>query len=310
MRPSRPRPLRARGRITGSVARPAILWGPLDSGRGWRPRRSLRRTFLSDPNARGQNVVVRSRLKQPVKRLFRTLGFDIMRHYEPGLTVETHLRALLPMLEVDCVLDVGGYWGEFGTRLRDSGYSGRIVSFEPVAANVERLTKVAARDHDWQVRRAALGRAMGRLQLNVTSGTQFSSFRQPLAAVLSEMPGAAVERREEVAVYRLDEVIADCLPRPDSRVFLKLDTQGWDLEVLAGASDCLDRVVCLQSEISVRPIYEGMPRYLEALAAMEGLGFEPTGFFPVARDRRLRLVELDCVMTRSDAAKPRESPSS
>lgn len=246
-------------------------------------------------------------MRQPVKGMFRAVGFDIMRHYHPGLTVEAHLRALLPMLNVDCVVDVGGHRGEFGTRLRDSGYRGRIVSFEPVSTNVAQLTKVAAKDHDWQVRRAALGRTPDRLELNVTSETQFSSFRKPLSEALAEMPKAEVERREEVEVFRLDDVISDVLPSSDSRVFLKLDTQGWDLEVLAGASNCVDRVVGLQSEISVRPIYEEMPGYLEALAAMEGLGFELTGLFPVARDRRLRLVELDCIMIRSGS--PRRTPS-
>jgi FkbM family methyltransferase len=244
---------------------------------------------------------MRSTLKKPAKRMFRAFGLDVMRHYGPGLTVEAHLRALLPMLNVDCVLDVGGHKGEFGRRLRDSGYEGRIVSFEPISANVAVLNEIAAKDRDWLVRHAALGRNPDRLQLNVTSETQFSSFRRPLAAAISEMPLAAVQRFEEVEVYRLDDVISDCLPRPDSRVFLKLDTQGWDLEVLAGASASLGQVVVLQSEISVRPIYEAMPGYLDALATMEGLGFELTGLFPVARDRRLRLVELDCIMTRSKA---------
>lgn len=247
-------------------------------------------------------------IRRGVQRIFRAVGLDVMRHYEPGLTVEAHLRALLPTLHVDCVIDVGGHRGEFGARLRGSGYRGRIVSFEPVAANVAHLRTVASADHDWLVRDMALGRATGRLALNVTKGTQFSSFRQPLAPALTEMAGAAIDRREEVDVRRLDEVLDECLPRPDSRVFLKIDTQGWDLEVLAGATGCLERIVGLQSEISVRPIYEEMPGYLEALASMTGLGFELTGLFPVARDRDFRLIEMDCVMTRSHAERIPQDP--
>lgn len=239
-----------------------------------------------------------ARVKVPVRRLFRAAGFDIGRHYPPGLTVETHLRALIPTLDVDCVIDVGGHRGEFGQRLRDSGYRGRIVSFEPLPENIEALRRRADHDPDWGVHQMALGRDRGRMVLHVTTGTQFSSFRQPLAATINEMPGAAVARDEDVEVRRLDEVLDDCLPGPDSRVFLKIDTQGWDLEVLAGAAASLHRIVGLQSELSVRPIYEGMPTYREALAVMEGLGFELTGLFPVARDRHLRLVEIDCVMIR------------
>lgn len=252
---------------------------------------------------------MKSVAKGPVKRMFRALGLDLMRHYPPGLTVEAHLRAVLPMLGVDCVIDVGGHWGEFGTRIRDAGFKGRIVSFEPVPSNVERLTEVARHDPDWIVRHAALGRKSGRLRLNITQNTQFSSFREPLAATLAEMPHAAVESRNDVEVLRLDDVFDDLLPRPDSLVFLKLDTQGWDLEVLAGSTASLGRVVGLQSEISVRAIYEGMPSYLEALAAMQDLGYELTGLFPVARDSRLRLVEMDCVMIRTGPKESVPTPS-
>jgi FkbM family methyltransferase len=245
---------------------------------------------------------MRSTVRRAVKRLGLMAGLDVMRHYEPGLTVESHLRALLPMLEVDCVVDVGGHWGEFGRRLRDSGYQGRIVSFEPVSASAERLRAVASGDRDWQVRHEALGRAAGRLQLKVAAETQFSSFRPPLEATLREMPLAVTHHEEEVAVRRLDEVLPGLTPRKASRVFLKLDTQGWDLEVLAGASGCLDQVVGLMTEVSVRPIYEAMPRYIEALTTIEELGYELTGLFPVARDRRLRIIELDCVMVRRDTS--------
>jgi FkbM family methyltransferase len=224
-----------------------------------------------------------------------------MRTYPPGLTVETHLRTLLPLVGVDCVLDVGAHRGEFGTLVRGSGYAGRIVSFEPSSENAEYLAHRAAGDRDWLVRREALGRENGQLALNLTARTPFSSFREPLAEAMESFPGAAVQAQEEVTVRRLDDVIEDCLPRPDSRVFLKLDTQGWDLEVLAGATRSMAAVVCLQSEISVRPIYRGMPRYLEALQVMEAMGFELTGLFPVARDAELRIVELDCVMVRSGA---------
>jgi FkbM family methyltransferase len=246
-------------------------------------------------------VVARSPFKRAVVRIARRFGLEIMRTYRPGLTVETHLRTLLPLLGIECVLDVGGHRGEFGSLLRSAGYGGRIVSFEPSLENAEHLVRVAARDHKWIVRREALGRENGRLALNVTARTPFSSFREPLSDAMESFPGAEVRAQEEVTVRRLDDVIDDCLPRPDSRVFLKLDTQGWDLEVIAGATRSMASVVCLQSEISVRPIYRGMPRYLEAVQVMEGLGFELTGLYPVARDAKLRIVELDCIMIRSSS---------
>ena len=113
--------------------------------------------------------------------------------------------------------------------------------------------------------------------------------------------GADVLRREEVEVRRLDAVfdqITHDLSNPI--VFLKMDTQGYDLEVLQGAAGCLDRICALQSELSVSALYEGMPDYQEALTRYRRRGFEITGFYPIFRNEHsLMIAEFDCVMVRA-----------
>ena len=104
---------------------------------------------------------------------------------------------------------------------------------------------------------------------------------------------------ESVAVRALDGWLdeQDLPPAPTS---LKLDTQGFDLEVLRGAPRALTGpVVALQSEVSVRPIYEGMPDWREAVRSIEALGFSLSGMFPVSRTERLEVIEWDCVAVRA-----------
>jgi hypothetical protein len=100
-----------------------------------------------------------------------------------------------------------------------------------------------------------------------------------------------------VPVRRLDHVVEELNLGPRG-VFLKMDTQGWDLEVIRGAEACLPRIAALQSEMSVVPIYEGMPSYLDMLRELHGRGFEPAAMFPVSRQADLRLIEFDCVLVR------------
>jgi hypothetical protein len=83
------------------------------------------------------------------------------------------------------------------------------------------------------------------------------------------------------------------------RLYLKLDTQGYDLEVLRGAARSLERVVALQSEIAFVPLYAGMPSWRESFERIEALGFAPSGIFSVTREPSLRLVEADCVFVRA-----------
>ena len=87
-----------------------------------------------------------------------------------------------------------------------------------------------------------------------------------------------------------------------SRAFLKLDTQGFDLEVLRGGAGVVASVRALQAEVSFKPIYEGIPDYKEAIAAFEKKGFEVADFFLVSTDGRNGAVEFDCLMVRKGVA--------
>jgi len=104
-----------------------------------------------------------------------------------------------------------------------------------------------------------------------------------------------VQRQEQVAVVSLDKVEI-----PFQRPFLKTDTQGFDLRVLDGAHSLLsDRIVGAQVELSVIPIYEAMPEFLEVIASMRQRGFTLTGMFPVETDRAMRVYEFDGIFVRS-----------
>jgi FkbM family methyltransferase len=210
-----------------------------------------------------------------------------------------HLGEILARWEIDCVVDAGAHLGQFGELVRGVGYARSIVSFEPVLPVFAALAKRVGADPGWSAHRLALGASDGTAELNVPRATDFSSFLQPNAYSLETFDGAtAVERVEQVPVRRLDSVADEYLPASGSRLFLKLDTQGWELEVLKGAEDTLAHVVALQVELSLKPVYDGAPPYFEVAAYLDRHGFEVTGFFPVAHDDDLGLIETDCVMVR------------
>ena len=213
-----------------------------------------------------------------------------------------HVAALLRLYRVNCVLDVGAHRGEYAERLRGAGYAEHIVSFEPVPEALATLERKAARDPKWRVHPYALGREDGRTTMNVMPGT-FSSMLEPTAfgarryAQLQEPVKEAVEVRRLEGV--LDAVVAHIR---EPRIYLKLDTQGFDLEVFAGLGERAGEIVAMQSELALMAIYEGMPRLPEALAVYEAAGFGVTGLYPVSRQSRTgRVLEFDCVMVRASS---------
>jgi FkbM family methyltransferase len=203
------------------------------------------------------------------------------------------------------VLDVGANVGQYHDFLRDRVlYDGPIISFEPVSRHVDLLRERAHGDGDWHIEGYALGAEDGSLPINVMASDQFSSFLEPDNSRVREFEALNVACHvENVAVRTLDVVLPELQKRLGfGRPYLKLDTQGFDLEVLQGARSSLGGVCALQTEASVIGIYKGMPGYVDTIRYLDGRGFDITGFYPVSRDSSLRLVEFDCVMINRAAA--------
>ena len=243
------------------------------------------------------------RLPGYARRLL-VMGRQTRREAGLDLFLQDHLAMIFERYGVDCVLDVGANRGQFGRELRMAGYRGRLVSFEPVEQLSRELRERVAGDAAWSVQCVALGRETGTAEINVTRHDVFSSLRAPIAYAAERFgEGAEVARHERVAVRRLEDVLDElCGGGSPPRCFLKMDTQGYDLEVFDGLGRWAEHVVGLQSEVASITLYTGMPRMTEAIAHYEAAGFELTGLFPLSRDEATgRIIEFDCVMVRSGA---------
>jgi FkbM family methyltransferase len=248
-------------------------------------------------------VVVLYNFKKSIATFARKCGYEIIPSYQlPDMPLALHLQDLFARLGIDLVVDVGAHYGEYCRFLRDLvGYTGWILSVEPIAENFEILKRTHESDSRWVGVNAALGPENATMAINVTKDTRFASFKAPDRAGLlatgnaQMLANAAVERTEIVQMQRLDALLSrHYANRPMAKVYLKLDTQGYDLHVLSGIGESRSVISALQSEISVMPLYEGMPNYAESIEAFNSLGFDVTGFFPVSRDEKLRVIEFDC----------------
>lgn len=240
---------------------------------------------------------MRTHLKHLVQRLLRRQGVDLVR-YSPHHSPAARLTKLLETHGVDLVLDVGANVGQFATRLRTHGYRGGILSYEPQAGAHAQLQAAAAADPGWEVApRMALGERAGTTTLNVSANTSSSSVLPMLEAHTAAHPAARYVASEEVPLRRLDDAVGERLA--GRTVFLKVDAQGYEREVLAGAAETLTRVVGLELELSLVPLYEGQELYLELIQRLAGLGFELHAVDPGFTDPRTgRLLQMDGVFFR------------
>lgn len=230
-------------------------------------------------------------MKRIVKRLLNRAGADVVR-YQP---VPHHLlrRAhLLRRFAPSVVVDVGANSGIYGLEVRQVGYRGRIVSFEPLSTAYAALAVEAARDGAWEAVNTALGAAPGEAELHVSANSWSSSLRPMLDTHLEAAPDSRYVGRETVRVETLDSVF-DRWARPDDRVWLKIDTQGHERDVLAGAAASLPRIETVELEMSPVGLYAGEALFTEMFDWLLERGFAcvhlQPGLFDPADERLLSL---------------------
>lgn len=235
------------------------------------------------------------------KRSAKRFGVHVTRDPVSLLQQET-LRHIVDAYRINCVIDVGAHRGEFAALLRGTGYHGRIASFEPIAENVQQLEQARANDPSWEVFQIALGSRSGVADMRLFKGSTFHSLLDS-SAFGRQRFGEQLElqRVASVRLERLDNILDQVVEGiSEPRIFLKTDTQGFDLEVIRGLGDRIDRVEAIQVELTTQPLYEHVTNPLiAALTELQGLGFNLSGIFPVVFGADgVSVIEFDCIMCR------------
>lgn len=239
-------------------------------------------------------------MKYGIKGLLRKAGVEAHR-YSVHTSSGAQLNRLLNHVGIDLVIDVGANAGHYASELRANGYRGRIVSFEPLADAHARLERAARADPNWQVApRMALGDADGETTIQVAGNSLSSSILDMLPAHESAAPGSAYVARQTVALRRLDHVAGEFL-MDARRALLKIDTQGYEDRVLAGAQGVLGQFAAIQSELSLVPLYADQPLFDAMRARLEGLGFVLFAVFPgYVHERTGQTLQVDGFFVRAE----------
>lgn len=201
---------------------------------------------------------------------------------------------------VDLIFDVGANVGQFAMALRGAGYRGRIVSFEPLASAYHELLVRSRRDVTWHIAdRQAIGGTEGSVEIHVAGNSVSSSTLAMLPAHSAAALDSGYVGMETVALATLDQA---ALPYAvnESRLFLKIDTQGTEDQVLDGAPHVLQHSLGVQLELSLLPLYEGQQLFDQLDARLLALGFHRWAITPVFSDGQSgRMLQVDGIYFRS-----------
>lgn len=215
------------------------------------------------------------------------------------------LTKLLAYLDVDCVFDIGASQGEYAEMLRKkAAYKGYIFSFEPNPHDARIARERAEGDDKWTVIELAISESDGDAQFNVMRASQFSSLSAP--------------KNDDVELFRHVNSVAETITVKTERLettlrrlraeygferpFLKMDTQGFDVKIVQASAGIMREFVGMQSELAIAKLYETSVDFREAITEYERCGFSLSAFVPNNSGHFPCLLEIDCVMIRSDLA--------
>lgn len=214
-----------------------------------------------------------------------------------------HLKQVFGTFNIDCVFDIGANMGQYALMLRKKvGYRGLIISFEPIPRAAAALRELSLADDKWVIEECAISTFNGKQDFNIMADTQFSSLSQPSH---NEVDNFSQKNRIESTITVATETLSSAYNRLQTacnftRPFLKMDTQGHDVEIIKASQAMVKQYLGLQSELSVKKIYESSVDFREALTFYEKLGFSLSALVPNNAGHFPRLIEVDCIMLRTD----------
>lgn len=231
--------------------------------------------------------------------MLKKVGSKLLAKYGREV-VRMPMAHFLNYLKIDLVLDVGANVGQYGSKLRRLGYRSSIESFEPVSKAFSSLSQVAKHDGNWNAHNFALGDADTGADINISAFAPSSSFLELSDNVKDAPIDLDYVNSEHVQIKKLDSVFSK-IAGTDNNVLLKIDTQGFERNVIDGASNSLAKIAGVQMEVALVPHYEGESLIEDMIGIMRSHCFDPWWLFHGFRNTKtMQMIQTDIFFVRRD----------
>tara|TARA_B100000767_G_scaffold268136_2_gene287935 strand:+ start:11809 stop:12537 length:729 start_codon:yes stop_codon:yes gene_type:complete len=172
------------------------------------------------------------------------------------------------------IYDIGANEGQFAKDLRYYGYTHKIISFEPLSIEHAKLNDNSKNDENWEVyERVAIGDENKNIEINISKNSVSSSILNIKNEHIDAAPESRFVSKQKVNQVKLNDVFKK-LSKNLSNSFLKIDTQGYEFQVLKGADQVLSNFKGLLVEVSLAELYEGQKNWIDIIDYLKSLGFK------------------------------------
>ena len=209
-------------------------------------------------------------MKDLIIKILRQNGITIKRY--PNTDIANRMK-LVRRKKIDTLLDIGANSGQYATQMREHGYKGNIVSFEPLKDTFEELKATSIKDNNWLVNNYALGDENVTSLINVSGNSVSSSILNMLPSHLNSAPESKYVDKEKIQIKKLDSIF-DSFCGVGNKVMMKIDVQGFEKNVLDGADESLNNIEIIQLEMSIVPLYENETTFIDMINYLDDKSFK------------------------------------
>lgn len=194
-------------------------------------------------------------------------------------------------LGIQTCVDVGANVGQFTLLMRHEHPGAQVIAFEPLAGPAATFTKIFSDDRAVTFHQTALGEARATVDMHVSRHVDSSSLLPISELQTRQFPGTEEAGRETVTVAPMtDFVTSEMLAQPS---LLKIDVQGFELEVLKSAEPLLASFKWIYVEASFIPLYEGQALADDVIAHLHQRNFTLKGFYNPSNNAEGQAIQAD-----------------
>jgi FkbM family methyltransferase len=202
------------------------------------------------------------------------------------------------------VIDIGAYAGEFMSGLTRICDVSRAILVEPLPAFAS-LLRCNSRFRSFRIEECGISDFDGEMEIQYYPSAPYISSALKLDLSIQ---GIADVARGEPRTIKCPARRLDTLVKAERELLqvdlLKIDVQGLEHKVIAGAQTMLSRTESVLTEVSFRPVYRGSSDFFEVYRMLNELGFRLMALEPSHRAGNGEVLQADCFFEREKSEKP------
>jgi len=207
-----------------------------------------------------------------------------------------HLPVLKSLNSINTFIDIGANKGQFALAARHAYSKAKIISFEPLSAPAAKFIKFFQHDTNILLHQNAIGPQKDTVEMHVSNREDSSSLLNIGENQSSIFPGTKEKSTEEINVAPLSHFLTkEDLIKP---VLVKIDVQGFELEVLKGSVEIIENFDYIYMECSFIELYEGQALADKVIIFLDNYSFQLKGIYNTYYDKKGIAIQADFLFSK------------